>query len=143
MRFGISGCFLPDDMDALTPEMCQRVRALGFSGIFTRFRANDPHTTPQAKAQRVRDMLAGEGVRLFQATGYWQNMVTPDEAVRGETVRTVQAALRLAGWDGRTGHRHGTWLDESRWAVVPAPRQLDRDCTPSTREDAARVCVCR
>ena len=41
-----------------------------FSGIFTRFRANDPHTTPVARAHRLRDLLADNGVRLFQATGY-------------------------------------------------------------------------
>ena len=43
-------------------------------------------------------MLTGEGVRLYQATGFWQNMVTPDETERKEAVRTVQAALQLAGW---------------------------------------------
>ncbi|MDQ3249658.1 MAG: sugar phosphate isomerase/epimerase [Chloroflexota bacterium] len=103
MRFGMSGCFLPDDMNNLTPEMCQQVRSLGFSGIFTRFRQNDPRTTTQAEAQRVRDLLAGEGVRFYQATGFWQNMITPDETLRKEAVRTVQAALRLAGWMGARG----------------------------------------
>ncbi|MFZ4661534.1 MAG: sugar phosphate isomerase/epimerase family protein [Caldilineaceae bacterium] len=103
MRFGMSGCFLPADMAEMTPEMCRRVRELGFSGIFTRFRTNDPHTTPKAKAQQFRDLLAGEGIRLYQATGYWQNMVTSDETVRKESVRTIQAALRLAGWLGARG----------------------------------------
>jgi sugar phosphate isomerase/epimerase len=103
MRFGMSGCFLPADMAEMTPEMCRRVRELGFSGIFTRFRTNDPHTTPKAKAQQFRDLLAGEGIRLYQATGYWQNMVTSDETVRQESVRTIQAALRLAGWLGARG----------------------------------------
>src|SRR5438477_331205 len=96
MRFGMSGCFLPADMNDLTPEMCRRVRDLGFSGIFTRFSANNPHDIPLHKAHRVRDVLQGEGVRLFQVTGYWQNLVTPDEAARRESVRTLQAALRLA-----------------------------------------------
>ena len=63
MRFGISGCFLPENMHDITPLMCQQVRDLGFSGIFTRFRQNDPHTTTQAEAQQVRDILAGENVR--------------------------------------------------------------------------------
>ncbi len=103
MRFGMSGCFLPEDMNDLSPAMCRRARELGFSGIFTRFRANDPHTTPRAQAQRVRDLLADEGLRLFQVTGYWQNLVTPDETVRRESVRTLQAALRLAGWLGARG----------------------------------------
>src|SRR6187551_3354883 len=75
MRFGISGCFLPADMDEMTPEICRRVRALGFTGIFTRFARNDPHTTTVAQARRLRRLLSDEGVRLFQATGYWQNLV--------------------------------------------------------------------
>lgn len=103
MRFGMSGCFLPEDLNDLSPAMCRRARDLGFGGIFTRFRANDPHTTPRAQAQRVRDLLAGEGLRLFQVTGYWQNLVTPDETARAESVRTLQAALRLAGWLGARG----------------------------------------
>jgi sugar phosphate isomerase/epimerase len=103
MRFGMSGCFLPENMDDLTPAICRRVRELGFSGIFTRFRANDPHTTTQAQAHRLRDLLAGHGVRLFQATGYWQNMVTPDEDRRKQASATVRAALRLAGWMGARG----------------------------------------
>ncbi|MBZ0296195.1 MAG: sugar phosphate isomerase/epimerase [Anaerolineae bacterium] len=94
---------MPDDMRDLTPEMCQRVRDLGFSGIFTRFRANDPHTTSKAVAQQARDLLEGEGVRLYQTTGYWQNLVTSDETHRRESVKTVQAALRLAGWLGARG----------------------------------------
>lgn len=103
MRFGISGCFLPENMNDLTPQICRRVRDLGFTGIFTRFRHNNPHTTTQAEARRVRDLLEGEGVRLFQTTGYWQNLVTSSEAARAESVKTLQAALRLAGWLGARG----------------------------------------
>ncbi|MEM7532316.1 MAG: sugar phosphate isomerase/epimerase family protein [Chloroflexota bacterium] len=146
MRFGMSGCFLPSNMDDLTPAMCRRIRELGFSGIFARFRANDPHTTPRHKAQRVKDMLEGEGVRFYQATGYWQNMVTADEAVRRESVRTVQAALRLAGWMGARGidtgpgsmNPDGPWFPHpDNWAET-ARRQLVKtlnECA-SAAEDA-------
>jgi sugar phosphate isomerase/epimerase len=103
MRFGMSGCFLPGDMDNVTPEMCGRVRELGFSGIFTRFRENNPNDTPKSKADRLRQVLADNGVRLYQATGFWQNLVTPDENKRRESVQTLQAALRLAGWMGARG----------------------------------------
>ena len=118
MRLGMSGCFLPDNMDDLTEEMCKRVRDLGFTGIFTRFRANDPHTTPKAKAQRVRDLLEANGVRMFQSTGYWQNMITPDETLRKEAVRTVQAALRLAGWMGARG------IDTGPGSMHPEARSM-------------------
>jgi sugar phosphate isomerase/epimerase len=148
MRLGMSGCFLPDDMNDLTPEMCRRVRALGFSGIFTRFRANDPRETPRWKAQRVRDVLQGEGVKMYQATGFWQNMVTPDESARLEAVRTIQAALRLAGWMGARGidtgpgsmypdsvgvHAVSWWPHPYNW-TTQARRQLVKtlkDCAPA------------
>ena len=100
MRFGICGAFLPEDMDAIDAALLRQVRSLGFSGIFTRFRRNRPHDTPRAKAERVRAMMADEGVRLMQVTGYWQNLITPDENARRESVRTLQAALQLAGWLG-------------------------------------------
>jgi sugar phosphate isomerase/epimerase len=132
MRFGMCSAFLPDDMDDLTPEMCRRVRAMGFSGIFTRFRGNDPHTTSRAKAERVRKLLATEGLRLYQVTGYWQNLVTSDESARQESVRTLQAALQLAGWMGARGidtgpgsmNPDGPWYPHPDNWTVAARRQL-------------------
>lgn len=146
MRLGMSGCFLPADMNDLSVDMCRRVRELGFSGIFTRFRANDPHTTPKHQAHQVRDLLTGEGVCLFQATGYWQNMVTADETVRKESVRTVQAALMLAGWMGARGidtgpgsmNPNGPWFPHPDNWTLSARKQLIKtlkECAPAA-EDA-------
>src|SRR5215475_4997133 len=98
MRLGMCGAFLPEDMDDMKPELCRRVREQGFSGIFTRFRKNDPFTTPREKADRFCKLLEDEGLRLYQVTGYWQNLVTSDESARQQSVKTVQAALKLAGW---------------------------------------------
>lgn len=152
MRFGMSGCFLPEDMNALTAETCRRVRSLGFSGIFTRFRANSPHDTPRHAAQRVRDLLAGEGVRLFQVTGYWQNLVTPDEAARREAVRTLQAALRLAGWLGAraidTGpgsmNPAGPWCPHpGNWGAGPRERLVRslRECAKAAEDAGVLLCL--
>lgn len=132
MRFGMSGCFLPALMNDLTPQMCRRVRELGFSGIFTRFKANDPRDSPRRMAQRVRDVLDGEGVKMYQATGFWQNMVTPDESAREEAVRTIRAALRLAGWMGARGvdtgpgsiNPNGPWWPHPYNWTTAARRQL-------------------
>lgn len=146
MRFGMSGCFLPADMEEVTPEICRRVRALGFTGIFTRFARNDPHTTPVANAHRLRDLLADEGVQLFQVTGYWQNLVTPDEGRRREAVSTLQAALVLAGHMGARGidtgpgsmNPDGPWFPHpENWTAV-CRRQLVKslkECAPAA-EDA-------
>jgi sugar phosphate isomerase/epimerase len=145
MRFGMSGCFLPADMDEVTPAICRRVRALGFTGIFTRFARNDPHHTPAARAHRLRDLLADEGVRLFQVTGYWQNLVNPDEGRRREAVSTLQAALVLAGQMGAraidTGP--GSMSPDGPWFPHPANwsplcrRQLVkslRECAPAAAD---------
>lgn len=146
MRLGMCGCFLPEDMNDFTRDICRRVRDLGFSGVFTRFRQNDPHRTSRVEAQRLRSLLADENLRLFQATGYWQNLVTGDETRRRESVRTLQAALRLAGWLGArsidTGpgsmNPAGPWAPHpDNWTAL-ARRQLIRslrECA-SAAEDA-------
>ena len=33
MRLGMSGAFLPNNMDDFTPEMAKKIRSLGFSGV--------------------------------------------------------------------------------------------------------------
>ena len=134
MRLGMSGCFLPADMREMTPAMCRRVRELGFSGIFTRFRANDPLATARADAEALRSLLADHGLALFQATGYWQNMITPDEARRADSVRVIRAALRLAGWMGARGidtgpgsmNPAGPWFPHPDNHTPAARRQLVR-----------------
>lgn len=146
MRLGMSGCFLPANLNEVTPAMCQRVRAAGFSGIFTRFRDNDPLTTGRGDAQRLKSLLADEGVLLFQATGYWQNLVTSDETARAQSVRVLQAALRLAGWMGARGidtgpgsmNPAGPWFPHPDNWTAAAESQLVRSLRECVRaaEDA-------
>lgn len=100
MRFGIVGGFLPDHMADLTVEMCQRVRQLGFSGIFGRFKDDNPFEITKTDAYNVRDMLKGEGVNLFEATGYYPNLITPDNTLREREVRRLMNAIKVAGWLG-------------------------------------------
>ncbi len=94
MRLGMSGAFLPSRMDDFTPETARRIRELGFSGCFTRF-TDDPFDTPPAKAHRVRDLLAGHGLSLYQAIARRPPLHHPDESVRRESVRILSAAIRL------------------------------------------------
>ena len=103
MRLGMSGAFLPRNMDNLTSEMAKKIKDLGFSGVFTRFGDNDPFETPPAKCYRVRDLLADHGLRIYQATGYWQPLIHPDETQRRRAVRTLQQALKMAGYLGARG----------------------------------------
>lgn len=121
MRLGLNGCFLPDDMKDITPALCQRVRALGFSGIFTRFRNNPPLETPRQEAERVRQVLADHGLRMYQSTGYWQNLVTPDETRRAQAVRVLRGAIQLAGWMGCRGIDTGPGSMNPRGPWFPHP----------------------
>jgi len=98
VRFGIVGGFLPDNMADLTVEMCQQVRQLGFSGIFGRFKDDNPFQITKTDAYNVRDMLKGEGVSLFEATGYYPNLITPDDTLREQEIRRLMNALKVAGW---------------------------------------------
>ena len=96
MRFGMSGAFLPSNMDDFTPEIAKKVKELGFSGVFTRFRDNHPLETSPAKCHRVRDLLSDHGLKLYQATGYWQPLTAQNETTRQKAVRILQEALRVA-----------------------------------------------
>lgn len=141
MRLGLNGAFLPDDMKDITPALCQRVSALGFSGIFTRFRANPPLETPRQEAERVRQVLADQGLRMYQSTGYWQNLITPDEAQRAESVRVLRGAIQLAAWMGCRGidtgpgsmNPHGPWFPHPDNWTPGARAQLIKslkECAP-------------
>lgn len=103
MRFGMSGAFLPSNMDDFTEEIAIKVKKLGFSGIFTRFGANNPFETTKQQCRRVRSILENHSLRMYQATGYWQPLMQPDETIRKKAARTLQEALRVAGELGARG----------------------------------------
>ncbi|HLH72313.1 MAG TPA: sugar phosphate isomerase/epimerase family protein [Chloroflexota bacterium] len=134
MRLGVCGGKLPANMDDLSPELCHEVRQLGYSGIFTRFRANDPLTTTREQCRRARAVIEDSGLRLYQTTGYWQCLIHPDESKRAEAVKVLQASLKIAGWLGArsidTGpgslNPRGPWFPHpDNWTPL-ARRQLIR-----------------
>ena len=100
MRLGMRGAFLPSRMDNFTEETARRIRDLGFSGCFTKF-TDDPFKTPAGKAHRVRDLLAGHGLRMYQAIGFRPPLIHPDESVRQNAVRI--AWHPQSGWPMRSG----------------------------------------
>ncbi|HUE76121.1 MAG TPA: sugar phosphate isomerase/epimerase [Chloroflexota bacterium] len=142
MRLGVCGGICPTNMDEITPDLCNTVKQLGYSGIFTRFRDNDPHTTTRDQCQRARDILAENGVELYQATGYWQCLIHPDEGQRGDAVKTLRAGLRIAGWLGArsidTGpgslNPRGPWFPHPENWSATSRRQLIRSLRESAGE---------
>ena len=100
MRFGVSGGLLPNRVDLFTEEMAHTARAMGFSGLFTRFDADDPFATTAAQCQRVRRILDDHGLVMVQAIGHRPPLIHPDETVRRRAVETFKAAIQIAGWLG-------------------------------------------
>jgi sugar phosphate isomerase/epimerase len=146
MRFGVCGGKLPSDMDEMTPELCREVKDLGYSGIFCRFRKNDPFTTTKSQCERLRSLLADNGLELYQVTGYWQCLVNPDEGARKEAAKTLQAALKIAGWMGARGidtgpgsmNPRGPWFPHPDNWTATARRQLIRslrECAPAAEDN--------
>ena len=150
MRFGVSGDIIPDDMRDLTPAVAARVRELGFTGIFSRFRANDPFETPDLLCHGVRDMLLGEGVEMVMCTGYWQRLIDPDEMSRRRAARTLAESLRVAGALGArcidTGpgsmHPTGPWNPHpdnwAPWAVEQLVKSL-REAAPAAEDSGVSI----
>jgi sugar phosphate isomerase/epimerase len=152
MRLGFSDAFLPERMDDLTPEIAQRIRALGFSGIFTRFTSHDVFTVTEAQCRRVRELLADADLVMFQATGYRPALVHYDEDVRAQAVRTLREALRVAGQLGAasidTGpgsvSPNGPWAPDPYNFTPRAQEQLVtslRECVSAAEEHGVRICV--
>jgi len=121
MRLGVCGGICPTDMNDVTPEFCATVRSLGFSGVYCRFSKNDPHTTSRATCERARAVFADNGVELYQVPGYWQCLIHPDERQRREAVKTLQAALKLAGWLGARSIDTGPGSMSPRGSWFPHP----------------------
>src|SRR5262249_9655242 len=78
-------------------EHARNVRALGFTGCFTRFDLDDPAETSDASIKRVRQILDDHGLDMVQAIGHRPPLIHPDEAVRKQGIRVLQQALRVAG----------------------------------------------
>jgi len=146
VRLGVCGGICPTDLNEVSDEFCQTVKAIGYSGVFTRFRDNDPLTISRATCERVRAIFAANGLSLYQTTGYWQCLIHPDERRRAEAVKILQAALRMAGWLGSrsidTGpgslNPRGPWFPHPDNWTATSRRQLIRslrECAPAA-EDA-------
>lgn len=129
MRLGMSGAFLPGRMDDFTEETARRIRDLGFSGCFTRF-TDDPFQTPPARANRVRDLLAAHGLRMYQAIGYRPPLIHPDETVRRQAAQVLGAAVRLTKELGCRGTHTGPGSLNPRGAWFPHPYNW----TPQARD---------
>jgi sugar phosphate isomerase/epimerase len=138
MRFAISGGVFPAHIDEFTEEHARNVRALGFTGCFTRFDLDDPFETSEASIKRVRAILDDHDLEMVQAIGHRPPLIHPDETIRREGVRVFQQALRIAGGlrahschsgpgsMAQQGITRSDWVRSGAWN--PHPRNWDAAC---------------
>jgi sugar phosphate isomerase/epimerase len=95
MRLGVSGGPVTRDTGEVNERFAAGIAGLGFTGVVTHF-LGDAATFPTAELKRVRAVLAAHGIRVVQSWGWQQCLVSPDESVRREAVKTLQHAVRVA-----------------------------------------------
>lgn len=94
MRAGVVG-LLPRNLGDITTEHVTRLRELGFTGASISL--PDPDDVRDADLVHARDVLAGGGIRIAQASAAYPALVHPDATQRARGVRLVQWACRAAG----------------------------------------------
>ena len=91
MKLGIAG--LIPHWDQIDLAAAARVRAAGFRGATIFF--NRPLEASLAQVQALKAILDEAGLQAAQANGWYEVLVHPDERVRAEGVRGVQALCRI------------------------------------------------
>jgi len=94
MRLGVVA-YVPRDIEEITPEVAQRVRANGFRSIFFSLQ-NDPADISDQKARSVREVLAADGVDVGQYWGRYGSLVRPESDHWPETMRLLDETMRVA-----------------------------------------------
>ena len=127
MKLGVAG-YLPawDQMDAAA---ARRVRQAGFRGATIFF--SRPLEADPAAVRRLKRILTEEGLEAAQANGWYEVLVHPDDAVRAEGIRGVQALCRLGAAlaAGSVYVRPGSLNPRGAWTPHPdnlSPRTFDR-----------------
>ena len=90
MKLGVAG-MLPH-WQKIERTTAERVRAAGFLGASVFI--DRPLETDRAAVLRVKAAFDAAGLAVAQANGWYECLVNPDEAVRSEGVRGLQALCR-------------------------------------------------
>jgi sugar phosphate isomerase/epimerase len=91
MKLGVVG-LLPS-WEKIDVEAARRVRAAGFCGASIFF--NRPLETDLAAVGKLKAALDEAGLAVAQANGWYEVLVNPDEGLRAEGIRGVQALCRI------------------------------------------------
>lgn len=92
MKPGVVGLF-PADWRKIDRAAVEHVRAAGFSGAAVFF--NKPLEADPSDVIRVKQAFDEAGLEVAQANGWYECLVNPDDSLRAEGVRGVQALCRI------------------------------------------------
>lgn len=123
MRAGVIG-LMPGVAAEVTDETVGRLRGLGFTG--THWTLQHPLEIDEVGLRRVRDVLAGGGVRVAQAVPRNQDLVAADPQRREQGVRELQRACHAARLlDAATLYvRPGSVNPAGSWTPHPENQRL-------------------
>ena len=92
MKIGVAG-YLPSDWRKIDVAATRRVVNAGFSGgqVFI----NKPLETDPADVARVKQAFDEAGLVVAQTNGWYECLINPDDAVRAEGIKGLQALIHI------------------------------------------------
>lgn len=78
LRLGVAGGPVPRDPEAYTPALARDLAARGLTTVVCHLETPPDVLVATGAATKVRSVLADQGIRILQATGYNPLLVTPD-----------------------------------------------------------------
>ena len=129
MKLGVAG-LLPSDWRRIDREAALQVRQAGFRGAQWFF--PKPLLTEHDEVEGVRRAFAEANLEIAQVNGWYECLVNPDEELRSEGVRGMQALCRLGRYVGapsvfvRPGslNPNGHWWPHSENHTYPTFERL-------------------
>jgi sugar phosphate isomerase/epimerase len=92
MKLGVSG-MLPGDWRMIDGNATRRVRDAGFLGA--QLFINKPLEADPRDIERVKSAFHESDLEICQANGWYEALVNPDDEIRAEGVRGLQALTRI------------------------------------------------
>ncbi len=134
LHLGLGQGLLPEDPDALTPEIARAIAAQGVTRLMTHFEGA-PERMAGAEGVALKAILDDAGLKISQYGGEGPNLVVPDDRVRADSVALLAARMTSARTMGAEAIVFGVGSHHPTFAYGPAPENH----TPETR---ARLIAC-